>query len=87
MLIWNWLPKRLLLLNGDWLLLLCWACWLLDRKLLTDRLRRLLKLGGYWLPELLGESWLLLPEWLLGYLLLSIYISKIIYIEKKNTFN
>jgi hypothetical protein len=62
-----WLPKRLwLLLN--WGYLLSWTCWLLDRKWWTDRLSRLLKRG--WLPEWLGESWLLLAEWLLGDLLL-----------------
>ncbi len=72
LLIRSWLPKRLLLLLLNWgWLLLRWACclWLLGRKLLTDRLGRLLER----LPELLGESWLLLAERLL---LLHQYFSK-----------
>lgn len=55
------------LLNWRWLRRACWLL-LLDRKLWTDRLCRLLKLS--WLPELLGESLLLLTKCLLGYLLL-----------------
>lgn len=69
LLIRSWLPKRLL----DWGRLLRWACclWLLGRELLTDRLGRLLER----LPELLGESGLLLllAERLLGYLLLPLF--------------
>jgi hypothetical protein len=70
LLIRSWLPKRWLLLLLNW----GWACclWLLDRKLLTDRLGRLLER----LPELLGESWLLLAERLLGYLLLPLFFKR-----------